>query len=195
VSHDKVSHRLLPSSAHYHPSHLLLSLSLPLHPPSYFSLSLPPLPPPQHLDIQVSLNELHRHIYLMFKRVATEMNEKTSKLQQAKLEAMMERTHSNYELGDICAVRPAYTCHRWTDIPLPYSPSLHPTYCPIPRHPPHNHPLHPSPTPSFSPSPLPLPSGLEALQFVSRNLDFAHLTIKAGMHAGPKGEMGRDRMR
>ena len=60
--------------------------------------SLPPFPT-QHLDIQASLNDLHRHIYLMFKRVATEMNEKTSKLQQAKLEAMMERTHSNYELG------------------------------------------------------------------------------------------------
>ena len=30
-------------------------------------------------------------------------------------------------------------------------------------------------------------SGLEILQFVSRNLDFLHLTIKAGMHAGPAG--------
>ena len=29
--------------------------------------------------------------------------------------------------------------------------------------------------------------GLEILQFVSRNLDFLHLTIKAGMHAGPAG--------
>jgi hypothetical protein len=185
-----------PITTHHISSFLSPFLSIPPH----TSLSLPPLPPPQHLDIQVSLNELHRHIYLMFKRVATEMNEKTSKLQQAKLEAMMERTHSNYELGETCAVRPAYTCHRWTDIPLPYSrpcilhiapflATLLVIILSIPL------PLHPSPTPSFSPSPLPLPSGLEALQFVSRNLDFAHLTIKAGMHAGPKGEMGRDRMR
>jgi hypothetical protein len=30
-------------------------------------------------------------------------------------------------------------------------------------------------------------AGLEALHFVSRNLDFANLTVKAGMHAGPEG--------
>ena len=47
----------------------------------------------------MSLNELHRHMYLLFSRVASELNEKTSKVQKAKLEAMMTRTHKNYELG------------------------------------------------------------------------------------------------
>ena len=49
----------------------------------------------------MSLNELHRHLYLLFSRVASELNEKTSKVQKAKLDAMMERTHTNYELGKI----------------------------------------------------------------------------------------------
>jgi hypothetical protein len=90
MQHRKMQHRKMQHSAAQHTSYL------PLH--HYLSHLLPPSPT-QHLDIQASLNDLHRHIYLMFKRVATEMNEKTSKLQQAKLEAMMERTHSNYELG------------------------------------------------------------------------------------------------
>eukprot|EP00596_Hydrurales_sp_CCMP1899_P001210 CAMPEP_0119050542 /NCGR_PEP_ID=MMETSP1177-20130426/70529_1 /TAXON_ID=2985 /ORGANISM="Ochromonas sp, Strain CCMP1899" /LENGTH=304 /DNA_ID=CAMNT_0007029069 /DNA_START=72 /DNA_END=983 /DNA_ORIENTATION=- len=83
----------------------------------------------QHLDMQVSLNELHRHLNMLFKRVASDMvaSTTTTKLQQAKLKAVLERMTDNYE------------------------------------------------------------AGLEALHFVSRNLDFANLTIKAGMHAGPEG--------
>ena len=88
-----LSHRHTHSQAHTHARTHSLT-----HSPTLTSISLTHT---QHLDAQVSLNELHRHIHLLFSRVATELTEKTTKLQQAKLKAMMERTHNNYELGTL----------------------------------------------------------------------------------------------
>ena len=64
-----------------------------------FSLIFTPSLFLQHVDAQISLNELHRHLHLLFSRVANELTEKTTKLERAKLKAMMQRTERNYEIG------------------------------------------------------------------------------------------------